>query len=428
MYEDKHIEYLKRSLKKTYKRYIGERTDEEASLTDVAKFFKIPIDETRLQDYVIKHIDYKEKFSIELTDVKENITYNADYYYSYFDEMYLLSVKSSRSQGKTESFYCINDDEPFDSNMVIINEDGYKLKFRRQRPNLRPANCLSNRFTVNYLDNTNNKNKEDIILTKVFAKHTKEEIQPNLDAYQFGATYLSDLEHRRNRLSEYCYIKESDGVIYNIEKFCKDSSITYLKGLYCEKLDNIEEYISSYELDKTPTIYKILSDKNNDSAIIIACKIDNGSRFSHRNTLTISKNKEKIVIEYDDFDLNNVESNTFSNRFKKVNFPILSDGRITIEEINNVIETLSEMVVQDEFLDVVKGELNNFMEQLNTRDILVDEQVDPLEPKLLIDKSFDEIYNMISANKEYYFKLISEQVESADDTPKKDSKKLLKRL
>ncbi len=36
MYNDK-IEYLKRAVKRTYKRYIGERTDGKATLIDVLK-------------------------------------------------------------------------------------------------------------------------------------------------------------------------------------------------------------------------------------------------------------------------------------------------------------------------------------------------------------------------------------------------------
>lgn len=431
MYSDGYnseIEYLKRSIKRTYKRYIGERTDGEASLTDVTKLFKIPVDETRLQDYVIKNIDYKEKISIELNDTKENITYNANYYYTDNGEMYLLRIESQCSQRKIESLYRINDVEPFDSNMVISNCDGYKLKFRKQKPNLRPANCSSNRFTVNYLNNTDSKSKdENIILTKIFAKHDKEEINPELDSYQFDATYLPYSINSHNSLHKYCYIKESDGIVYYIEKICKDSSINWLKGLFCEILDNIGEYIPSYELDTTPYINQILSDKNNISTIVIACGIYKDIIFPHRNALVISKNRENIVINCEDTDINCSENNIC----KEFKLPILSDGKITIEEIKTARKTLDGMGLNDVFLDAVKGELNNFIEQLNTRDVLVDEQIDPLAPKLLMNKSFDEIYNMISTNKEYYFKLISEQFESITNDlneDKKDEKRLLRKL
>ena len=52
MYNDKE-EYLKRVIKRTYKRYIGERTDGKATIVDVLKFFNISIDTTRLEDYDI---------------------------------------------------------------------------------------------------------------------------------------------------------------------------------------------------------------------------------------------------------------------------------------------------------------------------------------------------------------------------------------
>ncbi len=53
MYQDR-IEYLKRAIKRTYKRYTGERTNEKTTLLDVAKFFNIPIDKSRMEDYVDK--------------------------------------------------------------------------------------------------------------------------------------------------------------------------------------------------------------------------------------------------------------------------------------------------------------------------------------------------------------------------------------
>ena len=77
MYKDR-IEYLKRAIKRTYKHYTGERSDGEASIKDVAKFFNIPIDETRLDTYSINEIDFKIP-SIELKDNLTNTIYKALY-------------------------------------------------------------------------------------------------------------------------------------------------------------------------------------------------------------------------------------------------------------------------------------------------------------------------------------------------------------
>lgn len=57
MEQDK-LNYLKRQIKRTYKRYTGERTDGKVTLTDVLKLFNIYIDEARLEDYIVETIDY----------------------------------------------------------------------------------------------------------------------------------------------------------------------------------------------------------------------------------------------------------------------------------------------------------------------------------------------------------------------------------
>ena len=77
MYNDKE-EYLKRAIKRTYKRYIGERTDEKATIVDVLKFFNISVDTTRLEDYDIESIDYNMP-SIKVVDKKENTTVTSQY-------------------------------------------------------------------------------------------------------------------------------------------------------------------------------------------------------------------------------------------------------------------------------------------------------------------------------------------------------------
>ena len=62
-------EYFKRAIKRAYKRYTGERDDKTATIADVAKFFNVPIDKERLNDYVIKDIAYDDP-SISIIDTK----------------------------------------------------------------------------------------------------------------------------------------------------------------------------------------------------------------------------------------------------------------------------------------------------------------------------------------------------------------------
>lgn len=67
----------------------------------------------------------------------------------------------------------------------------------------------------------------------------------------------------------------------------------------------------------------------------------------------------------------------------------------------------------DTFIQFVINELKTFANKMDIQKGLVEEELDPLSPKLLTNKSFEEIYNLVSANKEEYFKLIREQFESA---------------
>ena len=52
MNNKREIDYLKRVVKRTYKWYTGERTDGTATIADLAKLFKLPLDEENLADCI----------------------------------------------------------------------------------------------------------------------------------------------------------------------------------------------------------------------------------------------------------------------------------------------------------------------------------------------------------------------------------------
>lgn len=88
--KDEKIDYLKRAIKRNYKRFIGGRFDGEAKLIDVLKLFNISIDETRVEDYQVEAIDYNIP-SIKVIDKKTNTTFTAEY----TDEAKLLNYSGS---------------------------------------------------------------------------------------------------------------------------------------------------------------------------------------------------------------------------------------------------------------------------------------------------------------------------------------------
>lgn len=132
------IEYLKRAIKRTYKRYIGERTDGKATLLDVAKFFNIPVDESRREDYSIKKIDYNTP-SIEIKDQKKDITYKAIYtgnadLLNFSGATEFNSVISTIPLRTEESLYYIGGETPIITKMTFTDGE-YELVFEREMAN-----------------------------------------------------------------------------------------------------------------------------------------------------------------------------------------------------------------------------------------------------------------------------------------------------
>ncbi len=134
MHRDR-LEYLKRAIKRTYKRYIGERADAKATLLDVVQFFNISIDEARVEDYIVKNIDYNN-LSIEIMDVKSDISYTA----AYTGEVELLNycgpvefnlVTSISPIRKEERLYYIGSKTPIVTKATFTNGE-YDLVFEKE--------------------------------------------------------------------------------------------------------------------------------------------------------------------------------------------------------------------------------------------------------------------------------------------------------
>lgn len=73
--------------------------------------------------------------------------------------------------------------------------------------------------------------------------------------------------------------------------------------------------------------------------------------------------------------------------------------------------------------------MKTFASKMDIQKGLIDEELDLLSPKLLIDKSFDEICSLVNENKDDYFKLIREQFEEKTNFNKEKShSKVLKSI
>lgn len=134
-------EHLKRIIKKTYKRYIGERSDGEATLMDVLKLFNISIDESRIEDYSIESIDYSIP-SIEVIDKKINAKYTSEY----TNKGYLLLNLTGE---------------------MTFTDGDYELIFERKMSNYLDGEL---EFVVRYVKNVYGKDRrgKQILLSKIF--------------------------------------------------------------------------------------------------------------------------------------------------------------------------------------------------------------------------------------------------------------------
>lgn len=181
MYQDS-IEYLKRTIKRTYKQYTGERTDGKATLIDVVKFFNIPIDETRIEDYIINSIDFK-KPSIKIYDSKTSTSYtavftsDADLLNTYGGKVRFNRLKIDNPLAKVDSIYYIGEKTPLKSQMTFTYHD-YELVFETENPHREFFSNTGVKFTVRYSKNVDYEDKkvQATLLTKVFKRQFKEGI------------------------------------------------------------------------------------------------------------------------------------------------------------------------------------------------------------------------------------------------------------
>lgn len=269
--EKNEIEYLKRKIKRTYKRYIGERTDGTATLTDVAKFFNISIDETRIQDYVIKEIDY-DKLSIELIDTKNDISYVASYtnkadmldcFGSEINFINLISVNPIR---KVESLYYIGIDTPIISRMRFFKDD-YELIFEKEMANsFKMFSDNRNQFEVRYLKNVNyeSKNVQQLLLRKVYAEHYSNE--ECIGTFERTDTYgLHHYIEYNGTQDNYTYIR-NNSIIYGISHLKQKDVCSNLCGICSESMDvKVSDYLpTSIYGDKFP----VLDDSRNKSVMM----------------------------------------------------------------------------------------------------------------------------------------------------------------
>lgn len=438
MYNDK-IEYLKRAIKRSYKRYTGERTDGKATLLDVAKFFNIPVDESRLDDYIIKKIDYNAP-SIEVNDEKSDITYNATYtgnadLLNHSGEMQFNKVTSVSSIRKEEVLYYIGNETPIITEMTFSDGE-YELVFEREFGNYIEFGLdAESKFVVKYIKNVNEDDRQgkQRLLSKIFMnKYNNETFE---QTYTYSTQHLIDYDDNQDKY----YYTQNGNIVYGVNNCNIKDLIHYLYGICFESINtNVSNYLpSNIKIEDFPeltnAIYK--------SGIVFRGGTDNG--IHHTFTIFKTKNPSNIIeavsidsgiyLKYEAIRRENFRKENGMPDHRKVvvahkeaRYPIINNGKITSLEIQNIIKELETEFEDDTFIQFVINELKNFANKMDIQKGIVQEEFDALSPKSLIDKSFDEICALVSANKNDYFNLISEQFALATNIKKEKAPTLIK--
>lgn len=191
---------------------------------------------------------------------------------------------------------------------------------------------------------------------------------------------------------------DDKNMIYVVDELITNVPIMDIKGICFE---NTQIDISQYRV-KGINLYEYegLIDNNTVSAIIF-----NGVVEDQVSLLEIYKNDECINIKYHKNNIIIGSDNNVEVLFENIEIPITNEGKISVLEINSIIKELKK----DTFINVVIGELNRFSKKIYIKDRLMEEEYNPLSPKILLDKDFDIIADIIEKNKDGYIRLISEE-------------------
>lgn len=411
------LDYLKREIKRNYKRFTGERTDGKATLMDVLKLFNISVDESRTEDYLIESIDYSVP-SIKVIDKKTNTEYTSKYtdnadLLDYSGAIEFNSVISTSLARIAESLYFIGSKMPIIKKMTFTENDE-ELVFLKEWPNnIKIFSPKWIRFQTIYQKNIKieGQNYKQKLLTRIF----DDNFTYSSDAENFERCYTYDLNYNRfiekNDTQDKFSFVRGNGIVYGITDYEQKNICNYLHGVCLESTKvNLEQ---SLPYNITPEEYPLLERESGTIGAIVF----KGSTNQGHHKLEIYKRewRKSFTIDY------YLEKYTYENgkRYDETlisehfDLPILEEGNITNEEVGNIRVELEKRFPNDNFIQIILNELAIFKQKIEIRKGLVEEELDPLSPKLLTNKPFEEICDLVSANKEEYFKLVREQFESA---------------
>lgn len=290
---------------------------------------------------------------------------------------------------------------------LIFNLGEYKIILEKESIHDTMFSCGRDKLVLRYLKNVRyGSNKvEQQLLTKIYERGLKNDTITS----EFEQEYTYGLRcfiPRHDIQDKYIYFSNNT-INYGINELIKKESVRFFNGI-CFEGKPVFNYLPFY-FDIFD--YPELAEKNVNSAIAFKGKTLDG--INHN--LEIIKDDNKISIKYKsrkpiESDKYYIETQEVED--KEFNLPILSKGNITIDELSNIILLIQTKLKDNSFLSTSLEELNIFNSKLSIKKGIIKESLDPLSPKVLIDKPLEEIEKLINSNKNEYFKLAQEQFET----------------
>lgn len=389
-----------KEIKNIYQKYLNK----EASILELANLFNIKLDETRLDDYVIKRIFIE---NIEIEDTKNKINYksaissHASLLNMIGPGMKWLNIEETSLDYKKEFLYdtSVSEIEPI-VYRITLPKDEYLLCFQKEK------NEVGKFFTIRYIKSYEYNGKMDFerLLSKEYVK-----IENNCSLKMIETYSADDPRNHDNRTEKYVYNLDNN-IIYGVSDFKEKDICSNFKGFCFEKTnDTVKKYVPlgmMYESN-----YEGFFEPNTIS--IIAFQSD----YQHR--IEIYKDDKNLNINYFTLDNNGKEKN------RKYKLPKLSSGTINNDEIDALIKYLKSSY-SNYFIQIVCDNLLAFKEEIDIKNKVKNEEKDPLAPNNFTNKDDDELFNDIFLNKDAYFDIADKEFHKLDASKYfKDSKSKL---
>ncbi len=379
MYNQRKIDYLKRVVKRTYKRYTGERTDGTATIADLAKLFKLPLDEENLADYEIKSFDNKIP-SIEILCRKNNSTFYAEFSassellsYGSCEEKFINHIINYSDTHKRETTLSLWYDEVYYDRFSIKINDTQTIRINRYGPN--PYNMFSPEFTQTSISlyNSDSKNLGNIDYSIR---------SPSSNAYEF------EMETRGSN-EEYWY-KLINGMIYALKDHSnKIFAVTFAENVF----KGIDEYFSIY--------YDFKSSINVENAILT-----NDQVYSVINLYGPARTRIHIFKECKIFKIKYSTRKSWDDPEERFEYliPVLNScSPIDYMECEYLANELKKHISNEEIAKLVCEKLHDIKLRLMISKGMAKKEETVLSIEKYMKLPFDEAIKLFAENKDEIF-------------------------